>query len=67
MPSRDYEEDDFHTWVGYCITAWVGIDQRLFEIFWQILVCSKNHASNNILPHQSHDRGAGRPGSLGRA
>lgn len=45
MASRNYEADEFHAWVGYCITAWAGIDQRLFEIFWQILACSKNHAS----------------------
>jgi hypothetical protein len=45
MSKRNPEEDEFHMWAGYCITAWSKVDARLFEIFWQTLACSKQHAA----------------------
>jgi len=29
----ELESDEFHMWVGYCITAWAEVDDVLFCIF----------------------------------
>jgi hypothetical protein len=32
-------------WVGHCITAWAGLEDRLFEILWCILGCPQERAA----------------------
>ena|SRR5215831_8197282 len=31
------EMDEFHKWMGYCISAWAQIEEHLFNVCWKCL------------------------------
>jgi hypothetical protein len=37
--------DEFHMWVGYCITAWSQVEDRLFQFCWNTLNCEPELAA----------------------
>src|SRR5258707_14480533 len=36
---------EFHMYVGYCITAWAKVEEHLFDAFQEILSISRQHAA----------------------
>lgn len=39
------DADQFHMWIGYCISAWARVEERLFEICWKALGSPKEQAA----------------------
>ncbi len=41
----DPDRDEFHMWIGYCISSWARVEERLFEVCWAALSCPKERAA----------------------
>jgi hypothetical protein len=41
----DHPADEFRKWVGYCITAWAGLEEELFDLCWRALASGKAQAA----------------------
>jgi hypothetical protein len=41
----DARSDELHKWIGYSITAWAKVEERLFELCWRSLGSSKERAA----------------------
>jgi hypothetical protein len=37
--------DEFHMWIGMCISLWATIEARIFRICWKSLGCSEERAA----------------------
>jgi hypothetical protein len=45
-PTSESEvERDFLMWVGYCITTWADVEEKLFDVVWKCLQCPKEQAA----------------------
>lgn len=45
MSKPDPEKDEFYKQIGYCISAWAKVEERLFEICWKCLQAPKEQAA----------------------
>src|SRR6266478_5137133 len=43
--SESGAERDFLMWVGYCITTWADVEEKLFDVVWKCLQCPKEQAA----------------------
>jgi hypothetical protein len=45
MAKSDFDEENFFSWMGHCISSWAKMEEELFKICWQSLKAPKNQSA----------------------